>query len=106
MYMNKLTNTVHSQMVMAAGGAADVNARDKWGRTPLFWCVLNSQTEAARELIIAGAHIDPEKMPHRVQRRRTHLEQPQSLGALARELHPPDHPIHSLLAGKGSTDET
>ena len=26
--------------VLRGGGAADVEARDKWGRTPLTWCVL------------------------------------------------------------------
>ena len=86
------------QEVLKAGASADIDARDKWGRTPLFWCVLNGHTDAARALVDAGAKVDPGKMPNRVQRRRTHLVQPQSLSALAREIHPPGHPIHALLA--------
>ncbi len=89
------------QWLLAASGIADLNARDKWGRTPLHWCVLNGHTDAARVLIDAGAEIEPGKMPQRIQRRRTSLVQPPSLASLARQFHPPEHPLHSLLNPPG-----
>jgi len=70
---------------------ADVNARDKWGRTPLVWTVLNGHADAgqstchlrevnfvilrkstvcaARRLLEAGADLAPPHMPNRIQRR-------------------------------------
>ena len=48
--------------VLKAGAGPDIDARDKWGRTPLFWCVLNGHTEAARALVDAGAKVDPGKV--------------------------------------------
>mmetsp|Transcript_41268 Transcript_41268/g.129653 ORF Transcript_41268/g.129653 Transcript_41268/m.129653 type:complete len:207 (+) Transcript_41268:302-922(+) len=85
------------QMLLEASAFADMEARDKWGRTPLHWTVLNGSSEAARLLIQHGAELEPRHQPRRIQRRRTSLVQPPSLRALAVEMHPATHPIHSIF---------
>mmetsp|Transcript_15027 Transcript_15027/g.35423 ORF Transcript_15027/g.35423 Transcript_15027/m.35423 type:complete len:425 (-) Transcript_15027:220-1494(-) len=84
--------------LLRASCAPDMDARDKWGRTPLHWTVLNGHAHAAAALVQAGAKLEPAKMPHRIQRRRTSLLQPPSLASLARQFHPPDHPLHAILS--------
>eukprot|EP00960_Hanusia_phi_P052586 761544-Hanusia_phi.AAC.1 len=74
-----------------------MEARDKWGRSPLHWTILNGFSAAARLLVEQGAELEPKQQPRRVQRRRTSLVQPPSLRTLAREMHPPHHPIHTIF---------
>ncbi|MBI5252378.1 MAG: ankyrin repeat domain-containing protein [Desulfomonile tiedjei] len=51
-----------SDVNTALDKGADVNARDKFGRTPLHWAAYKGHVEAMKSLLSRGADIDSQRM--------------------------------------------